>query len=355
MRLTAKLLIAAGTALILALGAGTIRAESPTRRTERPACETCNDRRVLNCPDCRKQVILWCSQCRRRHQCELCRGLGQVPCPKCGVRNGKQFSEALRAEIEAKTKQIERTIGKKLLRIETPLFIIFTDLPHMTAHQYARRAERAYTVLQKHFPVKKSQVVWNGKCFIFLFQRPERFEQFVVAFKPGSKAPEQAGGLAWPTPVNPTLALFRGNHTDDDLYRTMVHELAHLFLQLFDRPVKIHDWIHEGVAQFFEFKHRTRQDRVGRWKRLVARAVRSRRHMPWTQFVNQTLSPADHLGYAQAWSITAFLVEKSQGRYGKFLLNLKTGLDQDEALKQSFGVSLDRMERAWMRYVDQNY
>ena len=225
----------------------------------------------------------------------------------------------------------------------------------MTAHQYARRAEQAYTVLQQHFLVKKSQVVWKGKCFVCLFQRRERFQQFVATFDPGATAPEQSGGMAWPRPVNPTLALFRGNHADDDLYRTMVHELAHLFLQLFDRPVKIHDWIHEGVAQFFEFKHRTRQDRVQRWKRLVARAVRSRRHVPWALFVTQRLNAGDHLGYAQAWSITAFLVEKGRGRYGKFILNLKAGLEQDEALKQSFGLSLDRMEWAWMRYVDQNY
>ena len=239
--------------------------------------------------------------------------------------------------------------------VATPHFEVGFSVPRTVGRTYAVLCERAYGNFCRKFSVPTAQTVWEGRCHVYIFATREEFRAFAATVHQ-SHSMANAGGYARINKRDPAIVLFLHDGDHSRLKHVLIHEMTHVFLQLFHRSVKLNTWLHEGFAQFFEFSYEPRRSRLAASRTRIKRLVREGMHTRLNLFWEMTFPPDDLDSYAQAWSLVDFMVKKgSAKRAGKFVLALKDGRSQEEALREVFGCSLARFEAAWKRYVIQAY
>ncbi len=268
-------------------------------------------------------------------------------------------------------------------RIPTEHFDVQSFLPPESGKGYAALCERAYGRFCELLDVPQGETVWQGKCSVVLFATREQF----VAFAATVAGPNAAvsGGFSRPTRQNPLIALPMCGQERVRLEQVLIHEMSHVFLQLFGKEVQLPVWLHEGCAQFFEFRHHTADSRLKQSERLVKDMVAKGRERPLKQFWVTPITATDREGYAQAWSLVHFLSQnpKTKGKIGKFVLKLKElaperkgfvhvqseadlkrlvqeAADkafalQADAFQQVFGMAVADFERQWKQFALANY
>lgn len=270
-----------------------------------------------------------------------------------------------------------------LQRIPTTHFDVQFTLPPEDGKGYANLCERAYGRFCELLDVPQGEAVWEGKCTVMLFGTRGQF----VAFAAGVAGPNAAisGGFSRPTKNNPLIALPMCGQERVRLEQVLIHEMSHVFLQLFRKEVQLPTWLHEGCAQFFEFRHHAADSRLKQSQRIVKSLVASGRERPLRQFWVMPFPATDREGYAQAWSLIHFLSQnaRTKGKIGKFVLKLKelaperkgfvhiqSEADlkrfvqeaaekalalQADAFQQVFGITVADFERDWKQFVLANY
>jgi hypothetical protein len=270
-------------------------------------------------------------------------------------------------------------------RIEAPHFVVEFSVPEKVGKGYASLCEKGYAKLRKIFRVGRDDVVWEGKCRVFLFKDRQEFVVFAAKVH-GSKAGMMSGGYTRIEKEDPEIVLFLSDTSSDGhikLQQIMIHEMTHVFLQLCHRNAYLPLWIHEGFAQYFEFQHYQPKSRRRHAVQIAKILVKTGRTAPLAQFMVSRFGPTDLPSYSQAWSLIDFMAATSGRRKktGAFILELKKRLPADEveivgredlakllqrgpvdtlgiqvaALRKHFGVSLAEFESDWKRYVLERY
>ncbi|MFP4056322.1 MAG: peptidase MA family metallohydrolase [Candidatus Brocadiia bacterium] len=238
-------------------------------------------------------------------------------------------------------------------RIVSPHFVVEFSVSPSDGKEYAVLCEKGYKRLASIFHVSPRSDVWRGKCRVYLFKTRDEFVQFAQNVH-RSATGMMSGGYTRITSRDPDIVLFLHNNDHVKLQQTVVHEMTHVFLQLFDKSVRIPTWVHEGCAQFFEFMHYPKQSRLAASKRLAKRMVKDSTYYPFRDLFKLHFPPTDAKGYAQSWSMLDFMITSKEGgskRTSRFILLLKHGRSQEEALRGAFGCSVDTFEEAWKEHV----
>jgi len=241
-------------------------------------------------------------------------------------------------------------------RVTSPHFVTEFSVPPPVGRTYGVLCERAYANFRRMFNVEADEVVWEGKCQVYLFATRDEMVKFATTVTK-SLAAAQSAGYTNITTEDPTIVLYLDKNDQGKLRRTLVHEMTHVFLQLFHGGgAKVPVWLHEGFAQYFEFdsdpEHSRRKDSKARIKRLVAHGQQA----PLERFWTMDFPPTDMDSYAQAWSLVDFMVQRGSAKMtGQFILQIKEGVAQEEALRNTFRCSLPQFEAAWRRYAQQSY
>jgi len=167
------------------------------------------------------------------------------------------------------------------------------------------------------------------------------------------------------------LATFKGERTDEAVFRTLYHEGFHQFLHsCVARNVPM--WLNEGFAEYFaEATWNGERFTTGRvpWVRLhvLRKAMAEGSYIPLRRLFamgnREWLARAwgeegeGALQYCEAWSVVHFLLHADGGRYRPRILGylklLSEGAESRGAFVKSFGSDVDGFERAWRRYVMQ--
>ncbi|NQT85644.1 DUF1570 domain-containing protein [bacterium] len=267
-------------------------------------------------------------------------------------------------------------------RVETKQFIVEFSVPPRIGKGYASLCEKGYAKLCKVFRVSDTDIVWEGKCRVFLFATHDEFVKFATTVHQSPNA-AMSGGYTRIHKKDPDIVLFIRKDDHVTLQQTVLHEMTHVFLQLFDREVELPLWIHEGFAQYFEFQHYAPKSRRKRAMQTTKAMVKAGRIMPLSQFLISRFGPTDIVSYSQAWSLIEFMAATSDRRKktGNFVLGLKSALPastagvvsradierllkqghtnslhvQEAMIKEHFRVSLARFESEWKRYVLARY
>jgi len=237
-------------------------------------------------------------------------------------------------------------------RATTAHFVIEFSLPEDTGSVYADLCEKAYKRFSGIFDVDRDEVVWQGKCYVFLFRNRAEFVRFAAAVHGRTAA--ISGGYTTISKKNPVIVLFLNRDDHTKLQQTLVHEMTHVFLELFRTKGRIRTWLHEGFAQYFEFKHKPGRSRLALSRRIVKAMVSANATRPLAGFWTAYFPPTDVAGYAQAWSLVDFMAT-SKKRTGKFIIKIKQGRSQEQALKEAFGLSREQLEAKWKRHVLKTY
>lgn len=268
-------------------------------------------------------------------------------------------------------------------RVVTPHFVVGFSVSPSVGKAYAILCEKAYKRFSEAFQVAKDEVVWQGACQVYLFEKHEQFARFAADHHGIGAA--LSGGYSLPRKRDPLIVLFRRGLTHVRLQQILIHEMTHVFLQVFHREVRLNTWLHEGFAQYFEFLHHPSESRRSRSRRIAKHLVRQGTARPLKDFWVMTFLPTDYEGYAQAWSLIDFMTgsKSLRQRTGKFIIALKerspehrgfihirTAADleraaaeaakgdfnfQAEVFEEVFGIPVRTFEARWKRYVLATY
>ncbi len=262
-------------------------------------------------------------------------------------------------------------------------FDVAFTLPPPQGKAYAALCERAYGRFCDLLNVPDGEAVWQGKCKVFLLGTREEFLRFALAL--GGPAVAQSGGFARPTKRDPLVVMPMYGQERVRLEQVLIHEMSHVFLQLYRKEVNLPTWLHEGCAQFFEFMHYAEDSRLKQSQRMAKALVATNQARPLRDFWVKPFPPTDRAGYAQAWSLIHCLSQnaKSKGKIGRFVLKVKElapeqrgfihiqseadlhrvlqqAADkafqiQADAFKQVFGMTVEDFEAAWKKFVLATY
>jgi len=312
-------------------------------------CERCGNTGKIPCPVCKNNVEFWCSECHQDVECNICGGIGWILCDKCGGENARAERDFL-LEQRKQHKRVSEAVGTKLRLIETPRFRLFTDIDHQLSHQYALLLESFCRKFNETFGHKPDEKLWQHRCDVYLFQPREAFVKFAVTV---DNRPEVAasGGYSSPSPAQPLIVLFNESRSGDDTVRTIIHELAHVYLDLYYKTGPIPQWVHEGVAQNFEFMHKTETSRREKSLETLRKSMNAGMLMPLHELSELKINPSDLLPYAASWSGVEFLMQRDSHAFIRWIKEMKDGIDQHTAFRDAYGRSMASLTRPWFAHI----
>lgn len=135
------------------------------------------------------------------------------------------------------------------------------------------------------------------------------------------------------------------NLTDEEIVNNVRHELTHLVVGDLSGD-RLPAGFHEGIAQYVEQPGRDQAAKV----ELLRQALDSNRLLSWSQLnAGSTIYEIPEIGYSQAVSMVAYLVDEyGFARLVEFVRALRTAPGYRSALQATYGISADRLERAWL-------
>lgn len=187
---------------------------------------------------------------------------------------------------------------------------------------------------------------------------------------------------------------FKANRDDDELERTLLHEMGHLFISTYTLAVALGSkqdpnndkqhlpaWLNEGVAQLFELifsKAASSKKALMKQQAMIYEAVKLKDHYPFKEFTEVTNAhnlaavAGDPLkatiNYAQSASVMDYMVNVDGARFFDFLTNyremhVKRNLQQrehvteffsfqDEAFKKAFNCTISEVEQYWVKHIN---
>jgi hypothetical protein len=170
----------------------------------------------------------------------------------------------------------------------------------------------------------------------------------------GRQPPRYAAGVAYPD-LGLILLTLTSPDTGKrpDVATVLVHELSHIALHRAVQGNPMPRWFVEGLAI-----HHAAESSLARTRVLWEATVQDRL-IPLSELDRRF--PSHHaevnIAYAQATSLVTYLLNEDGGpeRFRQLVAQLREGTAFEAGLLQSYGVSLQGLERAWRAELRQRY
>ncbi|MCC6680851.1 MAG: DUF1570 domain-containing protein [Phycisphaeraceae bacterium] len=246
-----------------------------------------------------------------------------------------------------------------------PHYAVHTDLPRDQAEVFALHMERVYANYVQRF--KDFRARDDKPMELYLFGDQSSYATFLQLHNVPA---EGSGGMFFINPKIQGLATFTRGRSRAETFSVLQHEGFHQFAFNYIGP-ELPIWLNEGLAQYFEdgilidssmTLGVADADRIER----VRSAINNNTALPiadvlnisekdWAQTLNTQPDKAALL-YAQAWSMTYFLLNVNNGAYQskltEYLKLVSAGHPGHEAFGSAFGVSdLSPMDKSWRQYA----
>ncbi|MEW6358226.1 MAG: DUF1570 domain-containing protein [Planctomycetota bacterium] len=246
-------------------------------------------------------------------------------------------------------KQIEEQLEFNFFTYETDHYIYHSTMSPAVTKKISNGCEDLYKKMTKTFEVGKGDLLWAGKCIVNLFEEPNQFAEFAVKIDGFDDAiTKNVGGYFSHRGRFVHIAIPKTEQGGKGFESTLIHEGAHAFLQLFNEDVFIKPWIHEGVAQYFEYKCFP-NDPEWRYKKM---AIGSERMLLADLRAADTFITPDAAKmsryYAFSWSALDFMIRANPKKFVKFIRALKKGKSEEEAIEEGFGCTMREFEQSWV-------
>jgi len=242
---------------------------------------------------------------------------------------------------------------------ETEHYVIKTDVSEKAAKNAGKAMEQLYKVFTEIFRPENDKV--DSKTEVVIFAKEEDFRR--LAGLDATGAPKGQLGFFRAMPDGQTqIATYRREGDEFGTMNTLYHEATHQFLLLvMGGPKKAPPlWLNEGLAVYFE---------NSRWENgvfktgiipnerlaVLQKALRAGLCVHLADLMKRGKDTYDALCYSESWSLIYFFIKSDGGahakRFAEYFKMLREGKDPDEAFKTCFTADLDKLERAWKKFV----
>ena len=225
---------------------------------------------------------------------------------------------------------------------QTHEFIVVTDVPEQQIAASTAALDGMHDVLCDLYGIPRGEPVWKGKCLVFAFLDEEDFIAFERRFMgtvirgPNGLCHQQDDGRV-------VMACHRGDDPATFAH-LLVHETSHGFNHRWVSPVKLPNWLNEGIAEWVGSKLVASCNQVP-LKEAQALAFMRRRGTLGADFF--TAANIDPIQYGIASGMVRFLADRDLKRFGALVRAIKEGVPADEALRDAFGVTTVELAAAY--------
>jgi hypothetical protein len=251
----------------------------------------------------------------------------------------------------------QRTIVSTLHLVETPHFLIFSAWNPGNDPSLADVCERMYQMLCQQFSVPANELVWIGKCPIYLFWEPQHYERFISEVD-GSRALDanmshvngyHASKGAFSYVVINGVAGFGSNQEQAKtrFYHVLVHEGTHAFMHHYVSEQPLPLWVEEGVADFVAATLVPNSEANRTYITASEEAVRKPEMLSRVLTRTQDLTSTE---YGLAQSLVRFLVAQNRGAMIQFVALMKRGRSEEVAFTEAYHATEQDFKREWLAY-----
>jgi len=265
----------------------------------------------------------------------------------------QKIEKPTREQIKTNTEQAQAmgkkaaAIAPKMHLIETAHFYLYSGFDEKAEDKlFAETAEGMFKVLCKQFDIDPKEGVWAGKCPIYAFDTVEQFVKFCKLA--GQENLIKAGGFCAYDNAGMVFMVLNKAAGKTQFYDLMVHEGTHAFLARYLTNGNLPAWVNEGLAEFMCSVIVKDSHANGLWKSATKQVINAKKD-PSGVLKQVKLEAFD---YGIAHSFVRFLIAKDAKTFGKFVVKLKEGTPEDDALKDLYKVDQTGFLRAWRGGVE---
>ncbi|HIL52791.1 MAG TPA: hypothetical protein EYG30_11135 [Planctomycetes bacterium] len=356
----------------------------------------------VRCTKCKHQGRLVCKQhdsdeaqledqvlyCSLVASCADCQGAGFVDCPRC---QNEPVQEALRLRREASARSAKhigwvdeiwnkgRSSPDVLRKVETEHFILVWEMEgikigrkrkneHETMHIYAERLEQLFGDFVETFGARAGE--WRKKSLVLVWYLPS--DQMDGSLRFCSNASRTGVKLLGATPRFSVCASKQNFRGDEDLHRSLMHNVTHLLLSHQTPSLWIGDkkygWADEGLAHWFEYRYfekctnycyteqNSRVDfRGGRYRVAVRKMVARGKQPGVGEVFSRTTDELTLAEHAVSFSYVDYLLHLDGKKFNALMKRLRSKEVTRDALKRIYGTSPLKFEEDWKAWVLETY
>ncbi len=248
---------------------------------------------------------------------------------------------------------VRTKIAPTMHLVESEHFMIFSTWNRSNDLALRNVCEEMYQKLSAQFRVAPSESVWIGKCPIYIFWKPVDYLQFSTEIDRSSKRRDDllhAAGYH-SSRGNFSYIVLNGAEklgTDREraiqqFYSILVHEGTHAFMNRYISSRRLPTWVEEGFADYMAAT-------------LVPQSRANRKHVVETRRAlnlggdlfeildRKTLSSAE---YGVAQSLVRHLISGNPVAFYRFVVLLKQGKSETDALTLAYGATRQDFIRHW--------
>lgn len=272
--------------------------------------------------------------------------------PRPTEEHGRQIMEVYRKF----GRKVQEVLGKNVVLIESPHFLIWTDWERRHRDRLAPWCESMYTALCAQLHIDPASEVFLAKCPVFCFRSKARFRRFAQKFDGYDGV--NAAGYTRSIEKNghAHVVLLRTGRTERDFDRfacTLVHEGTHAFLHRLYTSRLIPHWVNEGYADLTTERVMRDRSPAAENAELLARQY-VRYGWPIGELLRGS-GPIEVHEYALAHSVIRYLEGLGRRPFAGFVQDLKTGATVSSALGAVYdGLTLEKLEADWRSAVAAN-
>ena len=281
---------------------------------------------------------------QRQQSTERMQANGVEPWP---VLTADEHAEQ-RAALEAFVADAQK-VFPALQITQTHEFIVATDIPAGQMAPFLASLDTMHDFLCDLYGIPRGEPVWLGKCLVVAFVSEDDFQAFEGRFFEG--APRGVHGLCHQrSDGRVIMACHRG--TDASAFAHMlVHETSHGFNHRWMSPVRVPNWLNEGIAEWVGTQVVPACRQVPLKEARALELMRTRRTVGDGFF---DPGPDVHIEpdqYGIASSLVRFMVARDRKKFAAFVQGIKEGLDVETSLKESFRASLGELLQAYGKAI----
>ncbi|MCB9913763.1 MAG: hypothetical protein H6828_01280 [Planctomycetes bacterium] len=382
--LLAIALLAAG-----ALAPAAARQDEPPEPTVR--CTKCKHVGRLPCgehpeDECAfEDEVLFCSVVA---DCATCGGTGWVDCPKCENPEVEAALKRRREQSAAAAKRVAwvdetwndgRERKDVLRKVETEHFVLVWEMEglkidkrrcseHETMHVYAARLERLFADWLSTFGARAAE--FSKKSVVLVWQLPN--DQMEASLRFCNNASPRGVKLLGSMPRFSVCANKQNFSDDEELHRSLVHNVAHLLLS-HQRPSmwigdKKYGWADEGVSHWFEDLYwqkctnycyqeaNTNVDfKGGRFRVAVRKMVAMDKQPSIGEVFSRTTNDLTLPEHAVAFSYVDYLIHLDGKKFDALMKRLRAKEETRDALQRVYELNPLQFEEQWKAWVLETY
>ena len=230
---------------------------------------------------------------------------------------------------------------------QTHEFLVATDIPAGQIAPYLANLDAMHDILCDLYAIPRGEPVWRGLVFAFL--REEDFHAFEARFF--EAAPRGVHGLCHQRSDGRVIMACHRGADAPAFGHMLVHETSHGFNHRWMSPVRLPNWLNEGIAEWVGTQVVPASGQVPLREARALALMRARRSMGESFF---DPGPDFHIQpdqYGIASSLVRFMVARDRKKFATFVQGIKEGLDVETSLRESYRGSYVELVQAYGKSI----